>query len=477
LDEVPLPGQLARAAADANLPVVYLSREGAADALDYSCLAAHEAPDAAYVRRELGIAPDAPVVVASFPASAECEALLDMFAEARRAHPGAVLLLEVRKATPWQRALSHRGWKVAARSSARSKSPFDVMLLDVPAETPGLAAGASAVILGGTFSDGPSPASPAWFAPLGAPVLVGPAIDSGDRVTRRFVESSAVVPADQIVALLGDRAMARSACDRARALAAEPEAAAEEIMQRLIPLLPAPPQENPDRQGWRIKTRVDRFADTSVGRWIAETRSRRRIESWDALRARLGSPRVVLCLGNGPSSEDSGLRDLAHDRLFRVNWRWQRRGLLTRPDVVFVGDPRTVHHVTNCIFAFGAKDWERTMLLRHALALRPKAPEYFTMERLPSVLQEHAWWARPSNGALMIVAAAALRPERIVVAGIDLFAHPDGRYPGDVRSTNDYAQVHRRDVDVAVIRQALQNYDGTVQIVGGVLENALAQES
>jgi hypothetical protein len=66
----------------------------------------------------------------------------------------------------------------------------------------------------------------------------------------------------------------------------------------------------------------------------------RRIDDWQTLKRRLASPRTILCLGNGPTSELPELRDMAHDCLMRVNWRWQTRGMLTQPDVVFVGDPQ-----------------------------------------------------------------------------------------------------------------------------------------
>jgi hypothetical protein len=74
----------------------------------------------------------------------------------------------------------------------------------------------------------------------------------------------------------------------------------------------------------------------------------------------------------------------------------------------------------------------------------------------------------------MVAAAAALRPKRLTIAGIDLFRHPEGRYPGDARSLNEYSRVHTRDVDVAIIDLALRDYPGELVIFGDTLRQALA---
>ena len=54
----------------------------------------------------------------------------------------------------------------------------------------------------------------------------------------------------------------------------------------------------------------------------------------DELRLRLGTPRHILCLGNGPSSEDARLKGCPFDCLFRVNWIWRDRGLYLNPNLV-----------------------------------------------------------------------------------------------------------------------------------------------
>ena len=75
----------------------------------------------------------------------------------------------------------------------------------------------------------------------------------------------------------------------------------------------------------------------------------------------------------------------------------------------------------------------------------------------------------------MVVLAAALQPEKIIIAGIDLFQHPEGRYPGDFSSVNRYAQAHGREEDLEVIGKALKGYHGEVEILGDTLRAALRE--
>lgn len=100
--------------------------------------------------------------------------------------------------------------------------------------------------------------------------------------------------------------------------------------------------------------------------------------------------------------------------------------------------------------------------------------EYFTLEKMSPILRDFDWPARPSNGALMIVAGAALQPERLIISGMDLFLHPDGRYRGDIRSNNQYTRTYRRNVDVEIIRRALQDYHGESIILSDALRDSLS---
>jgi len=251
----------------------------------------------------------------------------------------------------------------------------------------------------------------------------------------------------------------------------EPAPDAGGLLSRLLE--PAP-YEPPVRQAWRLPTWRDRAGQSRLWKACAPRFSGRRIDDWDALSLRLGKPRSILCLGNGPSSEDPKLAGLDHDCLMRVNWRWKLRGFLTDPDVVFVGDADTLHRLSPRVFGLWNIPLEYGMLLRYLVTHGPRRMEYFTMERISPLIRDRSWPARPSNGSLMVAAAAALRPERLTIAGIDLFRSPEGRYPGDARPVNEYSRVHTRDVDVAIIDLALRDYQGDLVILGDTLRQALA---
>src|SRR3546814_13954878 len=76
----------------------------------------------------------------------------------------------------------------------------------------------------------------------------------------------------------------------------------------------------------------------------------RRIDDLDSLGEALGRPRTILCLRNGPSSEDPEIAGVQFDRLFRLNDLCVKRGLLSRPDMVFTGSQRAVASVEGAIF-------------------------------------------------------------------------------------------------------------------------------
>ena len=99
--------------------------------------------------------------------------------------------------------------------------------------------------------------------------------------------------------------------------------------------------------------------------------------------------------------------------------------------------------------------------------------EYVTLERLSPLIGSRPWPARPTNGALMVVAAAGLQPERLIISGIDLFRHPQGRYPGDKLSRNEHARAHDPEVDLMVIEAALRDYQGELIILSDILRESL----
>jgi hypothetical protein len=115
------------------------------------------------------------------------------------------------------------------------------------------------------------------------------------------------------------------------------------------------------------------------------------------------------------------------------------------------------------------------MLLRRLATRGPGAMEYFTVERLSPLAAEGRWPARPSNGALAIVTAAALAPERLLIGGMDLFLHPEGRYPGEPDARNEYSPSHRLATELDIIDLALSQFRGEVVILSGILLDALAR--
>ncbi len=66
----------------------------------------------------------------------------------------------------------------------------------------------------------------------------------------------------------------------------------------------------------------------------------------------------------------------------------------------------------------------------------------------------------PTNGALMIAVAVALTPARLVISGIDLYSHPQGKYPGVADDPQGYDAAHSRETDIACIRDALWRHKG-----------------
>lgn len=253
----------------------------------------------------------------------------------------------------------------------------------------------------------------------------------------------------------------------------EGDSAQPPLVERIEALFPASAQGPP--RDFHERRRFRRLARTGFGRWIVATRTGRRIPDWDGLRRRLGSPSSILCLGNGPSSEDPRVRDVAHDCLLRVNHRWVGRGILAQPDMVFVGDLGTTRAIAGCVFGFRVVAKEQEVLLRHVLLGGGLVPlEHFTLERVPSLLDDRVWRANPTNGAIMVATAVMLRPERLAIAGIDLFDDPRGAYPDAPLAENDYLPGHERDVDLQVIRHALSRFDGELTVLSPALERALA---
>jgi hypothetical protein len=198
------------------------------------------------------------------------------------------------------------------------------------------------------------------------------------------------------------------------------------------------------------------------------------IESVEELTQRLCSPKSILCLGNGPSSEHPQLEDVTYDTLFRVNWIWRERGLYTSPDVVITADPDLPPANCRPILGFPERDAGLSVLARHCLLFRPPRRGYVFLNSFTSSLAKRASTPKPSNGAVMIALAAALNPEKVIIAGLDLYEHVAGRYPGDRTAVDGYSRGHNREYDVELIRMSLAAYRGETIIYSDGLRKALA---
>ncbi len=185
----------------------------------------------------------------------------------------------------------------------------------------------------------------------------------------------------------------------------------------------------------------------------------------------LGHPGTILCLGNGPSSEDETLKGLAHDVLFRVNHRWLKRGVLTRPDVVFVGGKPSMRAVSGVIFGLKNNDAERRLVSVRLFHPFRGATKFFNVaDMAPMLASFYGEQLRLTNGASMLAAAVALNPKRLIVAGIDMFQHPDGSYPDNKTTPNSYSPAHNREAELRFLLALFDSYNGELIIVGDVLK-------
>jgi hypothetical protein len=196
-----------------------------------------------------------------------------------------------------------------------------------------------------------------------------------------------------------------------------------------------------------------------------------RFDTLEALAERLDHPRTILCLGNGPSSEDPRLSEVAYDALFRVNHSWMERNLFTRADVVFTGGQTTMRAVKSAILGLQDETGEKALLMNRGPGMLRAPIQYFVISRLGSYLTDFDWGQhRPTNGSSMIAMAVALKPNRLVIAGVDLFQHPEGSYPGDKRTANAYTPAHTLDKELAFMLFHLDQFNGELVIIGDALD-------
>ena len=251
---------------------------------------------------------------------------------------------------------------------------------------------------------------------------------------------------------------------------------------------------------WRRRWRAAKFLDAAAPeparqRWAGELGSRSKpvdpekicrqiifrklfgmpeIGSVEELRTRLGAPETIVCLGNGPTSESPELAAYRDATLFRVNWTWRARGVMTDPDAVFTADPDVPPEGAKAILIFPRSESGLIVLRQHLLAGRRAKNGFMMLDRLTPAIADFDAKEIPTNGALMIAVAAALRPKRLVIAGMDLYSHPDGRYPG-AEAVDGYARGHSARCDLALIGGALAGYEGETVILSPNLCAALGR--
>jgi hypothetical protein len=191
------------------------------------------------------------------------------------------------------------------------------------------------------------------------------------------------------------------------------------------------------------------------------------IADLETLRDRLGHPASILCLGNGPSSEHPDVpRDC--DCLFRVNWIWRERGFLVEPNLVFTGDADAPPPGSRAIVGFPTEAESLRILQNY------QAPtDWFAVSNLLPDSKTDRDDFKPTNGALMIAVAVALAPHRLVISGVDLYLHPQGKYPGDAEDLNAYDAIHSRETDLSFMRDAVSRHRGALTIFSDALRRAL----
>lgn len=309
---------------------------------------------------------------------------------------------------------------------------------------------------------------------------------------------------DALIRALDERAislLALTARDGAAA-AARPIAAACERYLRVTTTAPARPPDGVTRDdtmnvspqqaaailgeivGRDLKERREARGGSSLfwravvdncARWPLRSRLRRYRDAPE-LNAALKRPETILCLGNGPSSEQSELLQERYDALFRVNHKWLARGFLSDPDVVFTGSRPAMTSLKRVIF--GLQNEHQARRLAAARVFNPARPAtgFFNVGDINPRARDYDWGAlRPTNGATMIAAAVALQPRRLVVAGIDMFQHPDGSYPGDRSTPNAFSPAHTREAELAFLCAMFAEFRGELVIHGEVLAREWAR--
>lgn len=431
---------------------------------------------------ELGISPESELVVAPQVHPGEEQILCEAVRHLRRTRPSIKLALLVYSDTQLrdiQRLLSRAGVTNHVAGEPGPNPESEVVICSTSFDSSILVHLAQAVIVGGSFVPNARTHNPITAVQIRKPIVAGPYLAPLAAVTRQLLQVSAIQSIDQktlidtLDAVLSHPETYQTTLDSAHILVRNLNGAAGKLFGLIESSVEKPFSQLPAKNRLAPTFR-DQIGQSRAWKFLAQSLTRHRIPDLDALRQRLGNPETILCLGNGPSSEDPAVFEVQYDVLFRVNHLWQQRGRLVHPDVVFVGTPDTLKKVRPCIYGFSSVRKEYGMLLRNLWTSGPEPIEYCTVERLCG-FQEYSRTDKLSNGTLMIMVAAALRPKRLIIGGIDLYRHPDGRYPGDFHASNNYAPVHDRNTELDVITATLRDFPNELVIIGDVLRQSLIQ--
>lgn len=188
-----------------------------------------------------------------------------------------------------------------------------------------------------------------------------------------------------------------------------------------------------------------RLAERALAGRLPFALGARRLCGLADLRAALGAPETILCLGNGPSSNDPAAvaAAAAADAVFRVKHRWLKEGRVRRVDVVFTGAATTAARLPDAILMAQDRRTAGRIALARAWRTGWKPLRLGVVEEMVSgYAPAFGDGARLTNGAAMLATAVALAPRRLIVAGVDLYSHPSGAYPGTPETANAYAPAH-----------------------------------
>lgn len=218
------------------------------------------------------------------------------------------------------------------------------------------------------------------------------------------------------------------------------------------------------RSRWSVDT-IASWLNTKLARPVVSRFFRPlvvKMSSIDVLRERLGNPNAILCLGNGPTASNSALQALTYTTLFRVNHQWLSEGYLAKPDMVFAGVKRSMRKLGSV--PLGVANARKEIALIACRVFEPwhGKVSYTVVDEIAGDIlpQAEDSQVRPTTGAYMIATAVALKPERLIIAGIDMFHHPDGAYSGTGQVINAYTPSHSRETDAAFISMCLEVYEG-----------------